>query len=121
MGNEVSDDDDKKEPVQEPAQRRRSTVLVSKQASAMLNLDGDQKARQAAIAYAAVSTVVAGCVSCVPFELLNKADRGCSELILFAQLFYAATELLVTCGASGVKDFIFSRQMPLYCHVSTLL
>lgn len=71
-----------------------------------------------AVMRAAILTVVAGCTSCVPFELLNKADRGCSDLILFAQYVYAFCEVLA-CG--DVRKFLSHRQMPLRCHLYTLV
>lgn len=67
-----------------------------------------------AIAQLSVVIVLAGCASAVPFELLNKADRGCSSLILLGQYLYATTE----CFRSGdVGTFVADRKIPIAHHV----
>lgn len=69
------------------------------------------------IAWAAVAVVCAMLVSVVPFELLNKMDRGCSGLIFFGQIVYAALECLCS---GGVRRFLLDRKIPMGYHLCGL-
>merc|ERR1719265_82335 len=71
-----------------------------------------------AVAWAVFFAIIGGCFATVPFELLNKADRGCSDFILFAQNIYAVVEGICT---DGIHVFLFDRKMPFFIHIINAL
>jgi len=72
--------------------------------------------RNATIMWSSIATILAGCSSYVPFEVLNRKDRGCSDLVLFAQYFYAAAGCVLSARAGGVRQFLFDRKIPMASH-----
>lgn len=97
------------------AKSRWATLRSSVHVGGLLQEIREKKRHEKkAIIQLSVVIVLSGCASAVPFELLNKADRGCSSLILLAQYLYATSE----CVRSGeVGTFVADRKIPIVHHV----
>lgn len=77
----------------------------------------ERKGRRLAIMWTVFFVMFSGVTCAVPFELLNKSDRGCSNVILFAQYLWATFEGL---RSGNVRELLLERHIPMPWHFSFL-